>query len=119
VPDVVSNCHPGDGLRMKWPVIAVGLLLGGCSDARNSFVVDVSAATTPVTVAAATLCDKPPVGLKRQGQWFVGSMAARCEGSGRIRLTHADGSITDCRIGYVTASAEQWWTFELRGRTCV
>jgi hypothetical protein len=101
---------------MKWAALTMGVLLGACSD-RHNFVVDVANAEKPVSSAVVTICKAPPRRLKQAGNWFVGTVTVGCEGSGKVRLTHSDGSTTDCRVGYVT-TWDDWWIFELRGRAC-
>jgi hypothetical protein len=102
---------------MKRFVAAVAVLLVGCSPIRHTFVVETANAESPVSSAMVSICDGPEVALERSGTRFSGIVANRCEGSGQVRLLHADGTTTICLVGYVT-TIEDTWPFEVRGRSC-
>jgi hypothetical protein len=102
---------------MKWFVVLGAVLLTACSE-NHSFVVDTAGADKPVATAVVTICKEPPKALQPSGKLFVGRVVSRCgEGEGRVRLTYADGTTTDCPIGYVT-SFDDWWLMKVRGRSC-
>lgn len=102
---------------VKWVAILSAVGLTACSGENHSIVVDVAEAGKPVSKAVVTLCEEPPKALERTGKWFVGRVIVGCEGSGNVRLTHNDGTTTDCPIGYVT-SFDDWWMFEVQGSSC-
>ncbi|WP_221715579.1 hypothetical protein [Sphingobium xanthum] len=101
---------------MNRGTVFAALMLGACSATDHNFVVDTSEADRPVVKAVLTLCDQPPKTLLASGKWFVGQVRA-CEGGGNIELQHIDGSISNCRIGYVTTMSD-WWLVKVRGRVC-
>ena len=102
---------------VKWIATLSACLLAACSAENHNFVVDVAEADKPVSKVVVTICKEPPMTLERTGKWFVGRVIVGCEGSGNVRLTYTDGTITDCPIGYVT-TFDDWWLFEVRGRSC-
>lgn len=102
---------------MKGHFIAAAALLYGCSPVTHTFVVEAQSAANPVVTASVSVCLRPTWTLKRSGTRFTGVNRKRCEGSGFIRLTHQDGTTTDCKVGYVT-TIDETFTYVVRGRSC-
>lgn len=105
-------------VRMKRWALFVVSLLSACSSQPHNFVVDVSMAEKQVVRAEVIFCHGKPQQLERDGVFFQGRAIARCKRSGKLRLTYADGTTTDCSIGRVVAQ-DQWLGYELRGRSCI
>ena len=102
---------------MKRLMIASAALLSGCSPVTHSYTVETQLAENPVASAAVSVCRQPSWSLVRSGTRFTGSNRDRCEGSGFIRLTHQDGTTTDCQVGYVT-TMDQTLAYVVSGRSC-
>lgn len=102
---------------MKWLVLSTAMLLSACSFATYSYTVETAEAHSPVRSASVDVCSQREWPLERSGTVFSGSSTDSCEGSGVIRLVHADGTITECRVGYVTTT-NQSLAFAVRGRSC-
>lgn len=102
---------------MKGFIIAVAALLPGCSSVTHAYVVEAQHADSPVASATVSVCRQPAWSLDRSGTRFIGINRKRCEGSGFIRLTHRDGTTTDCNVGYVT-TMDQTFTYVVNGRSC-
>lgn len=92
-------------------------LLGACSAQPHIFVVDVSQAEKPVDRAVVIFCHGRSQLLERDGAFFQAEAIARCKRSGKLRLTYADGTRTDCPIGRVVAK-DEWLGFQVLGRSC-
>jgi uncharacterized lipoprotein YmbA len=103
---------------MKRLGLATAVLLCGCSSEANSYVVETEQAVSPVTSAMVSVCRQRAWALERSGTRFAGTRSANCEGSGFVRLTHQDGTTTDCPVGYVTVGAGQSFTYVVTGRAC-
>ncbi|RZJ19012.1 MAG: hypothetical protein EON91_03040 [Brevundimonas sp.] len=102
---------------MKYLVIAIVVMLSGCSSQQHRYVVETRGAASPVVSAEVLVCRQPTWALKHSGTRFTGAKSANCEGSGYIRLHHQDGTTTDCQVGYVTL-VDQTLAFDLAGRSC-
>ena len=102
---------------MKQFTLAGVVLFSACSPVSHSFAVDAEHAASPVTAASVTICGKSATVLARSGTRFNGVVTSNCEGEGTIRLNFADGTIAECKIGYVTILDDRWH-FAVRGRSC-
>lgn len=102
---------------MKWLLVASGALLTACSSATYDYSVETAEAHSPVTTATVEVCREPAWRLERSGTRFEGRSTSPCEGSGVVRLTHLDGTITECPVGYVT-TMDQGLAFVVRGQSC-
>lgn len=102
---------------MKSLLIAATALLSGCSPVTHTYVVEAQDADSPVAPATVSVCRQPAWSLDRSGTRFIGVNHKRCEGSGFIRLTHQDGTTTDCNVGYVT-TMDQTFAYAVNGRSC-
>lgn len=102
---------------MKRLIIASAALLSGCSPVTHTYIVETQNADSPVVSAKVSVCRQSMWSLERSGTRFTGANRKRCEGSGLIRLTHQDGTATDCQVGYVT-TMDQTLAFVVSGRSC-
>lgn len=102
---------------MKRLIIASVALLSGCSTVTHTYTVETQDAESPVVSATVSVCRQPTWTLEKSGTRFAGINRKRCEGSGLIRLTHQDGTTTDCQVGYVT-TMDQTLAYYVRGRSC-
>jgi len=102
---------------MKRLIIASAALLSSCSPVTHTYVVETQKADSPVTSAEVSVCRQPMWWLERSGTRFAGANRKPCEGSGFIRLTHQDGTTTDCQVGYVT-TLDQTLAYVVAGRSC-
>lgn len=103
---------------MKRLGLATALVLCGCSSEMNTYAVETRDAASPVTSAAVSVCRQAAWKLERSGTRFTGTRSANCEGSGFIRMTHQDGTTTDCPVGYVTSGAGQTFAYVVSGGSC-
>lgn len=102
---------------MKRLIITSAALLSGCSPVTHTYTVETHNADSPVVSAEVSVCRQPIWSLERSGTRFTGANRKRCEGSGFIRLTHQDGTTTDCQVGYVT-TLDQTLAYVVGGRSC-
>lgn len=102
---------------MKRLLVASAVLLSGCSPVTHTYAVDTRNADSPVVFAEVSVCRQPIWSLNRSGTHFNGVNRKRCEGSGFIRLTHQDGTTTDCQVGYVTTLG-QTFSYVVSGHSC-
>lgn len=102
---------------MKRLIIASAVLLSGCSPVTHTYAVETQNADSPVVSAEVSVCRQPIWSLERSRTRFTGANRKRCEGSGIIRLTHQDGTTTECQVGYVT-TLDQTLAYVVAGRSC-
>jgi uncharacterized lipoprotein YmbA len=102
---------------MKRLIIASAALLSACSPVRHTYTVETQHAASSVVSARVSVCRQPTWSLEKSGARFAGAKRERCEGSGFIRLTHQDGTTTDCKVGYVT-TMDQTLAYKVSGRSC-
>ena len=102
---------------MKRLIIASAALLSGCSPVTHAYTVETQDAASPVVSATVSVCRQPIWSLEKSGTRFAGANRQRCEGSGFIRLTHQDGTTTECQVGYVT-TMDETLSYKVSGRSC-
>lgn len=103
-------------MRHSLAVVTAAILLG-CSSVTHDFTVDVKDAGSPVGGVQVSVCDRQPQALSRDGSFFRGTVTDRCEGQGFVRVSFADGSKVDCRIGYITTLSDRW-SFKISDHSC-
>lgn len=102
---------------MRRLIIVAAALLSACSSSTHTYVVETKDAASPVTSAVVSVCRRPEWSLDRLGSRFEGALRGGCEGSGHVRLSHADGTTTECHVGYVT-TMDTTLAFVVEGRRC-
>jgi hypothetical protein len=102
---------------MKRLIITAAAVLSGCSPATHTYIVQTQNADSPIVFAAVSVCRQPTWLLEQSGTRFTGANRHPCEGVGFIRLTHQDGTMTDCQVGHVTIT-DQTFAYKISGRSC-